>query len=417
MAFQVFIKSEPDPLHEEPKIKVEDLHSLAPTEKHPLTESKIKIEELEATPGPSAAPPTKKPHLKPVRKKICIRKADTRQCRLCLRVLSREDVRETTSPKSDLRRKIMDAVAVKITAEDKVRTVCINCLLLVDMIYEFRMACKKANTLHALKLLMMHPGSWMSEENKTAIEACHRVVKRNRAEMDGLFKCSWMGGGDVKEFRGMQKEVLLDGGDAPKVVDKDEISDSDPEMSEKFGKQMDQDTQQDEIEASSDESPVKKEPSNRSMCEFCGSLVMRHHVEHHKNEHLGLKPYSCRIEGCEATFHSYMAMHLHCKNEQKHTSTAERHKKIQCDVCHRMIKNKNMKKHMWAQHSDKPVHPLKALCTVCGKYYYKLYIKDHMATHTGELPHGCEFCGRRFAANNSLTIHRRRYHSDQLDLQ
>ncbi|XP_029710975.1 zinc finger protein 773 [Aedes albopictus] len=424
MAFQVFIKTEQDPLPIEARIKIEDEEDA--TYSLPV-EPDIKVEEppdvVEPEAGPSALTTAKKPHLKPVKTKMCIRKSDMRQCRLCLRVLAREDVRETTTPGSDFRRKIMDAVGVKITAEDKLRTVCINCLLVVDMIYDFRAACNKANTLHAIKLLMMHPGSWMSEENKTTIEACHRALKRNRAEMDGLFNCSWVGGNAGKKFRTTQKEVVLDSGDAPKVG-KGELSDSDPEMSEEFGKQVDQQMRhQDSIDASSDDEKtkpapprVKKDSTTRFMCDICGSLVLNNNAEHHKNMHLGVRPYSCDLEGCDATFHSLRAKRKHCTSKGQHISTAEQEKQIKCELCHRMVKSKNMRSHMWAQHSNKSIHPLKTQCKICEKYYYKIYIKDHMATHTGELPHKCEFCGRGFAAYNNLVIHRRKYHSEQLGL-
>ncbi|XP_065074972.1 zinc finger protein draculin-like [Ochlerotatus camptorhynchus] len=335
-----------------------------------------------------------KSDLKPVKTKMRIKKTEVRQCRLCLRVVPRDDVQDTRTNESDIRQKILDAVGVRINANDKVRSVCINCLLVVDMINEFRMTCRKADLLHSTKLLMMHPGSWLSEENKGTLQVCHKLIKRNRAEMDGLFKCSRVGDGDIRLLsKGKEKEVVLE-----------EMQDTEVKI-EKMN---------DNEQGTSDQCGINmRQSQQRIMCDVCGMLIHKSSVENHLNRHLGIKPYLCTQERCKTAFYSKSNMNKHVISVHQ-----KDHQRYECKICHRMLKGRvGLRGHIRAQHSKKAKHPLKTECSICGKMYYKIYIKDHMATHTGDLPYECEFCDRKFAANNNWLFHRKKYHQDELNAQ
>ncbi|KXJ69975.1 hypothetical protein RP20_CCG025256 [Aedes albopictus] len=141
--------------------------------------------------------PSTQSSLKPSKVKLRLKKADIRQCRLCMRVLPKaETIDMAFDSRSDQRHKILDAVGVRITVNCKLKSVCVNCWVIVDIVYNFRVTCQQADTLHGTRLLMMHPGLWLSKENKQMLINCHKLVEKNRAEMAGLFKCSTLDKGE-----------------------------------------------------------------------------------------------------------------------------------------------------------------------------------------------------------------------------
>ncbi|XP_062539271.1 zinc finger protein 761-like isoform X1 [Armigeres subalbatus] len=384
------INSNHDPVHIEPTIKAE-----------PLSVDAVMA-------GPSAPTGPAVPNLKPIKTKMCIKKSDIHQCRLCLRVLPKNDVREISVRDTDLRDQIREAVAVNIVHADQLKSICLNCLVMVEIIQEFRMTCKKAEMLHSVKLMMMHPGQWMSQENKTTLETCHRLVKRNKAEMDGLFKCSGIAAGNIKEIKKKPKERVLPAGDDPETW-KNTIVLSDSETSSE-----ESDDKRRKVRPVVRQ--VKKADNDHFMCDICGTLVHNYRAEHHRNVHLDLKPYSCDVEGCEATFYSHRSSRLH--NLSLHVHRDEIGKLYECDECHRMIKGKkNMLQHKRRLHSGKPINPFKRQCEVCGKYYYKSYLKDHIATHTGEQAHKCNLCDKKYAAYTNLLIHMQKQHTKKSGLK
>ncbi|XP_062539272.1 transcription factor Ouib-like isoform X2 [Armigeres subalbatus] len=378
------INSNHDPVHIEPTIKAE-----------PLSVDAVMA-------GPSAPTGPAVPNLKPIKTKMCIKKSDIHQCRLCLRVLPKNDVREISVRDTDLRDQIREAVAVNIVHADQLKSICLNCLVMVEIIQEFRMTCKKAEMLHSVKLMMMHPGQWMSQENKTTLETCHRLVKRNKAEMDGLFKCSGIAAGNIKEIKKKPKERILAAGEDPEAW-KDTISNSETSSEET----------DDEPKISKVVPQVKKEDNSHFMCDMCGSLVHNSKEEYHRNVHLNHKPYSCDVEGCEARFYTNRSRRLH--NLSSHVHRDERGKMYECDECHRMIKGKHgMRHHKRNVHSG---NTGKKACKVCGNFYYSGYLKDHMATHTGEQAYKCDLCDKKYGAYNNLVIHKQKQHKEAYSLK
>ncbi|GFN79227.1 ras responsive element binding [Plakobranchus ocellatus] len=58
----------------------------------------------------------------------------------------------------------------------------------------------------------------------------------------------------------------------------------------------------------------------------------------------------------------------------------------------------------------------KFYCSVCPKRYWSvLDLRRHMHSHTGERPHECPTCGRRFSLKNSLARHTARHHAGRGD--
>uniref|UniRef100_A0A1Q3F0A9 Putative zinc finger protein gfi-1 n=1 Tax=Culex tarsalis TaxID=7177 RepID=A0A1Q3F0A9_CULTA len=343
-----------------------------------------------------------RPEIKAVKTKIKIKKADVRQCRLCLRILPRTEVRETRGNNSvDLSRKIETAVSVRILKSDKLTTVCVNCLRLVDITYNFRMACMKTNIIYAGKLVMLHEGSWLEEDKKELLDDCQELVRRHRAEMDKLFTCTGYEGRSLEHATSEQEEPILEVKEDP--VEQplaDEIDDSEPEATDEWSKMFESGPATMGKRVRTDNGSI---PRGRYICEMCGLVVDKHNEEYHRNEHFNLTPYQC--PNCPMAYHSKQAMHRH--KLQLHDG------KIftkECNICHKTIRGKACFNRHVARHSDPTVDSV--ACEICGKRYRKAYMNDHMNTHTGNMEHECSICGRKFAAKTNFFTHMKKYHAN-----
>ncbi|XP_058829005.1 zinc finger protein 69 homolog [Topomyia yanbarensis] len=333
----------------------------------------------------------RKTPLKAVKREVRVKRSDVRQCRLCLRVVPRELVRCTRSG-IDFRRKVFDAVSVKITAFDRTTAVCINCLRLVDMIYSFRKACRKTDLIQTNTSLMLHEGNWTGEENQEALENCQELVRRNRSEIDQLFEYSGLTSGQPhEEIVKTTEDVVLESIEEPNMQ-ADEITDSEPEMSLECATQFD--------------TVVEKKkrdyvPGHKYICEICGQLVDKNESEYHHNKHLNFKPYICPEEGCETTFYSERSKDRHVKTV--HLDQGER---FECPICQRMIKGKvHLEQHITVHGEN---NKRKVPCPICGKKFYSSYLKDHQSVHSGAMNYSCEKCGRRYNAKTNCTTHQKK---------
>lgn len=368
--------------------------------------------------GESTTPVVKK-FLKPIKTKLRLKKVDVRQCRLCLRLLPRVDTRDPLTTDSDLRWKILDAVLVEIFSEDKVTSVCINCLMVVDIINDFRMTCRMADTLHGTKLMMMHPGSWLGDENKSGLNSCHQLIKRNRAEMEALYKCSGVNNEEIHRLIQREQRVLDTKGSPEKNPAREDMT-STVELNEGAVAVNTKETTVDGLpEVSNPSAPAEedaqleearrntaKKDAKKYMCELCGKVLQKMYREEHINMHMGRKPYKCSEKNCDKSFGSHVVMSIHVINVHRREN-----QRFECQTCHKSIKglafyNQHLQTHQ-------ATNSLKVPCKVCGKTFYKRYLRDHMFVHTGEKPYKCEFCKRKFAARNNLAVHRRKQHLDQ----
>lgn len=152
-------------------------------------------------------------------------------------------------------------------------------------------------------------------------------------------------------------------------------------------------------------SSFDKVDSSHVLCDLCGERMRLETIEGHKNQHLGIKPYTCSVDGCEATFHGRSNMSIHMRRWHPENGVPVR----KCDICGKCIRgvptvfNQHRKRHFMKEKSH--------VCPVCGKGFtlYK-YLKQHSIIHTGLLPYECSYCGKKFNNKWSMKTHEKNIH-------
>ncbi|XP_058820174.1 zinc finger protein 829-like [Topomyia yanbarensis] len=320
-------------------------------------------------------------------------------CRLCLRIQPRNKLRET-QVEVEFLPKILDAVAIDITAQDKTTAVCINCLRLVDVVYRFRVACRRADAILSGEFQTLPASRWNNEETSQVLANCQKVVKDHYTAMEELWQSAGLDSDSdcmAQDEMVFKEELILEEtpsplGDFSYQSPDDESFDNHPEECESFPQA---------------ETLENNQKSSHFFCDECGVLIPNFMVEYHKNKHLGIKPYACPYTECGMTFYTPKQVRVH----DKHVHNPELY---QCEICQKTVKGiHSINRHMKG-HEDR--NPRKFPCPICKKLFYKSYLKDHQAVHTGVMPHECTDCGQRYGARSNLLKHRKKCHPDSHDV-
>lgn len=312
-------------------------------------------------------------------------------CRLCLRIQPQSQFREI-QVEVELHLKIFQALEVDIQEQDHTTVVCFNCLRLVDIVYRFRMACRRANDILAKKVLQIMPrGSWEDDDTCQALVDCQYIVKDHYSEMEKLYnRC----GLENSENFEMEYELTSDEEDEDEE-DEDEDEELEDEAEEQEGeKDMDEgdeamgEYEEDEmiikdeslsipyIDSADDEnyfdkqrifpessdSESKRLKSSHYFCDECGTMVPNTMIEYHQNKHLGVRPYTCPQLNCGVSFYSLKTCQVHEK--QVHNTPL-----MECEICNTLLKGIHAyRRHM---HSHEENDPRKVPCPICKKLFYK----------------------------------------------
>ncbi|XP_053699261.1 zinc finger protein 528-like [Sabethes cyaneus] len=357
-------------------------------------------------------------------------------CRLCLRIQPQKQVREI-QVEVELHLKILESVDVDIQAQDHTTVVCTNCLRLVDIVYRFRTACQRANAILTNSVLQIMPkGSWESEDTCQVLLNCQHVVKSHCNEMEVLHnRCGFEKSNNFemeydvtseeeyeKEDQEYEREQVRS--EESQEVHEDDAGEHEVDQEEYEVDQLPMIIKDESIslpgmavqsrdDSADDENYFENIPtfcedlefeprqlkSTHYFCEECGKVVPNTKIEHHKNFHLGVKPYLCPQQGCGISFYSLKTCRAHEKQVHK---TAL----LKCEVCDKLLKGIHAFRRHMNGHGEN--NPRKISCPICNKLFYKSYLKDHQSVHTGEMLHECPDCGSRYGAKANLLTHRKR---------
>lgn len=151
--------------------------------------------------------------------------------------------------------------------------------------------------------------------------------------------------------------------------------------------------------------------ASNQQCTVCGKFIrsstaMKQHMRIHQGR--GMEKLQCPFCFKWVKGKSYLRKHIQCLHEEKGQL-------FQCDVCQHESPNSQalaahkQRVHEFVESGDK----LK--CEYCGKSFKRLiYLREHIALHTGEQLYTCEFCGKKFKSNANYYSHRKKNHSEEL---
>ncbi|XP_037546466.1 zinc finger protein 814-like [Nematolebias whitei] len=132
-------------------------------------------------------------------------------------------------------------------------------------------------------------------------------------------------------------------------------------------------------------------------CPICGKTFLnKDKLERHLTIHNGERPHLCSI--CGNGFTSAASLKLHVL-----IHTGE--KPFRCSQCGKSFSsNSGLRLHS-RQHMDKrPSYD----CPECGRSYGRMTeLKMHQRYHTGDKPHACTCCNKRFISKDKLNVHMR----------
>lgn len=142
-------------------------------------------------------------------------------------------------------------------------------------------------------------------------------------------------------------------------------------------------------------------------CEHCGKLFTRNwYLKQHIKLHSNDKPYSCDM--CDKRF-------LNSSNLKQHMKTHS--VEYRCHICNRTYISQTLLNEHLLKHPDMDVAQvpeaalatrLRFQCSYCSQGFdEEMRLKEHLRSHTKELPYHCDKCDKSFRYNNSLTKHKK----------
>ena len=142
----------------------------------------------------------------------------------------------------------------------------------------------------------------------------------------------------------------------------------------------------------------------KHFCDICGrEFSSSSGLQMHMDKHSGKKPFKC--PDCDLWFSNRIELRTHSV-----VHTDER--PFMCDQCDASYKiSRQLKDHINQVHLG--IH--KYQCKYCPKQYSKMELfKNHMSSHTGEMPFKCSTCGKGFGRKDKLRRHEILHESDEV---
>uniref|UniRef100_A0A182KA94 C2H2-type domain-containing protein n=1 Tax=Anopheles christyi TaxID=43041 RepID=A0A182KA94_9DIPT len=143
------------------------------------------------------------------------------------------------------------------------------------------------------------------------------------------------------------------------------------------------------------------------ICATCGKMFRtKAAMDRHIKEHMGLEPIERKqCQYCQKWFNGKYNLNKHIRflhNEQGQV--------FRCDICaHESPNSRALSYHKQRVHVQE-----KHECEHCGKRFKrKLYLREHIASHTNVPLYTCEYCGMKFNSHANHFTHRKNKHPEE----
>ncbi|KAH8371987.1 hypothetical protein KR093_009585 [Drosophila rubida] len=145
-----------------------------------------------------------------------------------------------------------------------------------------------------------------------------------------------------------------------------------------------------------------------TMCDICAQVIRGQAAfQRHQLEHAGITEPKVQCEICGSWHKNKYSLKKHVT---RHNGNSE---ESTCSICGKVSPNRSaMLSHMRYVHTADRVHG----CSVCNKKFKKaINLKEHMATHTGEVLYRCPHCPKTFNSNANQHSHRKKCHPKEFE--
>ncbi|KAH8407498.1 hypothetical protein KR222_003647 [Zaprionus bogoriensis] len=145
-----------------------------------------------------------------------------------------------------------------------------------------------------------------------------------------------------------------------------------------------------------------------TMCDICAQVIRgRAAFQRHQLEHAGITEPKVQCDICGSWHKNKYSLKKHVR---RHNGSSE---ECTCSICGKVSPNRSaMLSHQRYVHNADRVHG----CSVCSKKFKKaINLKEHMATHTGEVLYKCPHCPKTFNSNANKHSHRKKCHPKEFE--
>ncbi|XP_053674580.1 transcription factor grauzone-like [Anopheles nili] len=147
--------------------------------------------------------------------------------------------------------------------------------------------------------------------------------------------------------------------------------------------------------------------NSNHICATCGKMFRtKIAMDRHIKEHLGVELVErMQCTYCQKWFNGKYNLQKHVRFLHK-----EKGQVFRCDLCsHESPNSRALTYHKQRVHVQE-----KHECEHCGKRFKrKLYLREHVASHTNNPLYTCEFCGMKFNSHANHFTHRKNKHPEQ----
>ncbi|XP_053685609.1 transcription factor grauzone-like [Sabethes cyaneus] len=144
---------------------------------------------------------------------------------------------------------------------------------------------------------------------------------------------------------------------------------------------------------------IHEDSGEKHLCDICSKILKtKGALNVHLSEHFTTERSQCTICG----------KHMKNANTLRKHLALHREETIECHICGKKSPNSHaLRKHIRDQHTNTRSYQ----CTMCEKAFKRaIVLKEHMATHTGQLLYSCVHCGKEFNSSANLCSHRKKVH-------